>query len=219
MINSSILIVEDDVKLNNFLAEYMQTHFELVYSAFDGQEAFDIFNKYTPSVIITDINMPKLNGLELIKKIRKIDKMVQVIILSAHTDKNKLLDAIPLNLVKYLVKPIKSDDLREVISNIKNDLKDNKSIVISKYYKFNISTNQLFYKQDEIKLTKQEKAFISLLLQTPNNCVSYTSISQHVYDLEEFSQNSLFSMIKRVRKKLHEDFITTCHKEGYKISI
>ena len=218
MIDKSVLIVEDDEILNSFLVEYMQNHFNEVYTSFDGEVALELYKKYNPVLLITDINMPKLSGIELIKKIREIDKEICIVVISAYADTNRLLEVIPLNLVKYLVKPVKSDDIKKVISDIKKNLQYDELIKLDIDLLFNIKTKQLTYKKDEIKLSKYEKDLISLLLQTPNNCVTYNTISQYVYELEEYSQNSLFSMIKRLRKKLPTDIITTCHKEGYKIN-
>jgi two-component system response regulator VanR len=73
-----------------------------------------LYEKYKPDIIITDIQMPKLNGLEFVKRIRQKDKKTQIIIITAFCDKDYLLKAIELGLVKYLVKPVKKKSLKRL---------------------------------------------------------------------------------------------------------
>lgn len=217
MNRNSILIVEDDKALNQHLVEYMENYFENIYTAFDGESAYESYLKHEPAVIISDIHLPKSDGLEFITKIRENDDDTKVIILSAHTDKEKLFKAIELNLITYLVKPIKSDELQKAILNAKKQLEKKYIIQISEKYFFDTQTNQLYLNKEEVSLTLQEKKFLSLLLQRKNNSVSYEDISLHVYEFNEFSQNAITSLVKRLRKKLDDEIIKTSFKIGYKI--
>lgn len=219
MQTNSILIIEDEQSLNNYLKEYMEIYFANVYCAFNGEEGFELYNKYKPDVIITDIHMPKLDGLSLIAKIRENDKDTKIIVLSAFTDKEKLFKAIELQLVTYLVKPIRGNEIKNIILNIKKQIETKNSIRLTPQYSFDIKSLQLFNNQKEVTLTLYEKRFLNLLLQKPNNCISHNDILLFVYDLKETSQNALTSMVKRLRKKIDDDIIVTCFKEGYKINI
>lgn len=219
MQKNSILIIEDEQALNENLEEYMNLHFENVYCAFNGEEGLELYNKYKPDVIITDIHMPKLDGLSLVEKIRKTDKNIKIIILSAFTEKEKLFKAIELQLVTYLVKPFSVKDVEAAISTVKKQIKVKNIHQLSPKYSFNMQTLQLFDQEHEIALTKYEKKFLNLLLQKQNICVSHNDILLYVYDLKESNQNALASMVKRLRKKMDDNIIITCYKEGYKILI
>ena len=104
--NIKILYVEDDEIARENGVEYLQNFFEQIYEASDAIKALQLYEKYQPDIIITDIQMPKLNGLEFVKKIRQKDKKTQIIIITAFCDRDYLLKAIELQLVKYLVKPV-----------------------------------------------------------------------------------------------------------------
>lgn len=215
----SILIIEDEVVFNQFLQEYMEIYFEKVYSAFDGEEGLELYNKYRPDIIITDIHMPKIDGLDLIAKIRQTDTTTKIIVLSAHTDKEKLFKAIELQLVTYLVKPIKSDELKAIILNIQKLIQNSNIISISKDCSFNLLTKELFVENKNVPLTLNEQNFLVLLLQKPNVCISYNEIHNIVFELNEYSKNSMASLVKRLRKKVYKDIIVSCYDIGYKIVI
>jgi YesN/AraC family two-component response regulator len=115
MKNLSILIAEDDVFLREELVNYISIFVDDIYQANNGIEAFDMYQKYKPSIILTDIDMPLLNGLELIEKIREVDENIDIIIISAYTYTEYLLRAIELNLVSYLAKPIQRNKLEDTL--------------------------------------------------------------------------------------------------------
>ena len=81
-----------------------------------GLEALEIYKKHKPNILLLDINMPGLNGLELTKQIREQDKLTRIIILTAHLEQDKLLFAAELNLTKYLPKPISRLQLKEALN-------------------------------------------------------------------------------------------------------
>ena len=85
MRNISILIAEDDIDLRRELVDYMSIFVDTIYEANDGKEALDIYAKHTPDILFTDINMPQINGLDLIKQIRKIDKNIEIVIITLLT--------------------------------------------------------------------------------------------------------------------------------------
>ena len=219
MNKNSILIVEDEIKLNQFLCEYMEIYFDVVYSAFNGDDGLEIYKKNKPDVIFTDIQMSKLNGLEFAEKIRENDKDTIIVILSAFTEKEKLFKAIELQLLTYLVKPIKSDELKQTILNIKKQLKSRDIINLSETTEYHLSTSTLVKGNKEIELTLYEKKFLNLLFQRKGICVSYEDISMYVYDLDDFSKDSITSLVKRLRKKLDKNIILNCFNEGYKLQI
>ena len=115
--NIDILVAEDEEELREYLVEYLQLFFKYVYSAKCGQEAYKIYLEKKPAIILSDINMPNMDGLSMISLIRERDKKTKIIVMSAYSDKEKLLSAIELNLITYLVKPIKIETLKEIILN------------------------------------------------------------------------------------------------------
>ena len=129
--NIKILYVEDDEIARENGIEYLENYFELIYDASDAIKALQLYEKYKPDIIITDIQMPKLNGLEFVKRIRQKDKKTQVIVITAFCDKSYLLKAIELQLIKYLVKPVNEKEFEEALFLCINALKSDETNIIN----------------------------------------------------------------------------------------
>ena len=118
----TILYAEDEDGVRKNIAKSLRYKCKNVIEAVDGEEAYNLYKEKKPDIIITDIQMPKMNGLELIKKIREIDTTIPIVVLSAHTEKEKLLQAIKFNLIDYVVKPISRSCLRLAVESAFNKL-------------------------------------------------------------------------------------------------
>ena len=110
-----VLLVEDEDKLASLLKNAIGDSFYSFTIAKDGQEGLEKFLSITPDIIITDIMMPNLTGLEMAKEIRKVDENIPIIILSAFSESDKFLDAIDIGVVKYFIKPFDPDELLDYI--------------------------------------------------------------------------------------------------------
>jgi len=213
----SILLIEDELALLERLIKYVSIFCDTVYHAANGKEALLVHEKYHPNIIITDINMPKLTGIEFIEKIRKSDKESQIIILSGHTHTQDLLKVIPLNLIKYLVKPIEMEELKHAILEAIATLEGNQQINLNHGYKWNQHTKSLSFNNELISLTSYEVSFLDCITSKLNKSVSYEEIHNFIYDFEIYSQHAIFTIAKRIRKKTQKDFIKSCYKFGYKV--
>ncbi len=219
----SILVVEDEAELREYIVEYLEIFFNRVYSAEDGKKALDIYNQKLPNIILTDINMPNLDGLALISKIRESDNETKIIIMSAHSEQEKLLEAIKLHLETYLIKPIKTDILKKtVMDSVELIRKTNRRICLSEALHWDKNNNTLFFNQKEVKLVKNEQEIMKLLLSKPN----YTFSPQEIFDYlwhrdekKEFSNSAITSLMKRLRIKLPEDVVLNIYGAGYKIAL
>ena len=107
----NLLYVEDSRAMREILAKRLEKRVKKLIVAEDGEEGFEKYCQYKPDIILTDIEMPKLNGFELAKKIRQDNKNAIIIVLSAHSDSAFLLDALDLDVSGYLVKPVDKDKL------------------------------------------------------------------------------------------------------------
>jgi len=216
----SILIAEDEEELREYLDEYLQIFFKNVFVAKCGEEAYSTYTKKHPDIILTDINMPNLNGLNLTSRIRKKDTSTKIIIMSAHSEQDKLLRAIELNLVTYLIKPIKTDVLKKVLLEIVEVVrKSTKRIYIDENIYWDKQTLSLWENDKEIILKEKESQLVQLLCSKINHPFSSKDIFQHLYTqtTKEFSEYAITSFIKRLRLKLPADIIQNEYGSGYKI--
>lgn len=217
----SILLAEDEADLRELLQEYLQLFFSRVYTAASGDEAYDIYKQKKPDIILTDISMPNLDGLEMISKIREDDKETKIIVMSAHSEQEKLLLAIKLHLESYLIKPIKTEKLKTILLDIVKQLREktHRTFVTDSIF-WDHGTNTLWGDSKEIKLRKMESLLLNLLFSKPNEIFSAKDIFDYLHvakDDKEFSVHAVTSLMKRLRAKLPNDVIHNIYGSGYKV--
>lgn len=218
----SILFVEDEQEIRDNYTRYLRRHFEAVYEAVDGEMGYKLYKEHKPNIMILDINIPKLNGLELLKKVRQTDQSTKVILLTAYSDKKYLLDAVELKLVKYLVKPIARAELKEALDMaIKEfnsfDIVSRDILELKDGYRWDCNSKVLFFNDEEVSLTKKEKQIVLLLLSNPNIVFSYEDIISKIWEFtDEDKINPLKTLIKNIRKKLPQNTIKNVFGIGYK---
>jgi DNA-binding response OmpR family regulator len=217
--NSSILLAEDEKVVRESFKKLLELYVATVYIAKDGQEAYELYKKFHPDIIITDVKMPKMNGIELIKKIRESDQKTPIIVTSAYTDQNYLLESIKLSLVEYVVKPMKESDLNRVLSECAKILLESDQVVIyfddRSFYDY---VNKNFnIDGKKVTLTQKEVEFIELLLSHRGNLVTKQTIEDRLYIYEEAPPSALKNLVFKLRKKIPKNIIETYGKLGYLI--
>lgn len=199
----TVLYAEDDLVIQDSISRILKMFFKDVVIANDGKEAIENYNNKKIDILILDYVMPNLNGYETAKIVRKKDKKIPILITSAYTDKEKLLNAIELNLIKYIEKPILYDDLIKVFENIIKYMEENNLLQIKLdeniYYSF-VDKN-IIKNGEKITLTKNEVLFLELLLEKPNHLISKNIIENSVFKAS-VDENTLRNMVYRLRKKL-----------------
>lgn len=118
----SMLLVEDDKVIRNIYKQILSKHVLKLYIANDGEEGYNSYLENNPDLILTDIKMPVMNGLDMTKKIRENDKSMRIIIMSAYGESRFFLKAIETGVKGFLVKPVKTEHLLRVIREQANDI-------------------------------------------------------------------------------------------------
>lgn len=214
-----VLLVEDEGGMANLLKSAIGDSFSKFYIANNGKEGLEKFYALTPDIIITDIMMPYLSGLEMAKEIRLSDKNIPIIILSAYSETDKFLKAIDVGVVKYFIKPYDPDEILDYINFILDKLPQ-KIIAFEDNLSFNKTTNTLYKNARYLALTKKENQFIQLLIQESQNgkfIVSDKQIKEKLWQ-EEVSDERMRTFIKRLRAKTSKNFIVNVKGQGYQLS-
>ncbi len=219
--NLSLLYVEDEPYIRQNAVEFLSDQFLEIYEAGDGKEALALYHQKNPDIIITDIEMPKMNGLELCRAIRNSDNNTPIIITTAFTDQDYLLQAIELNLVKYLKKPIQEELLNETLSLCIQKLNPNDKSVerLTEVHYFDSFNQTLLHMDEFIKLTANEITFLTLLTHQKHRIVTYQEIENHIWDGTYMSEDALKGLVKNLRKKISKECIQNHSKLGYKINL
>lgn len=218
--NLTILIVEDENDTRLLMEQILLDEFAKVITAQNGSEGLKKFKKFSPDIVLTDIAMPIVDGLDMTREIKKISKDTPIIALSAHSEKEKLLKAIDVGINKYIMKPIDVDEFLKTLQQIAIDKFESASIVkISDEYSFNKIKKVLIKNGIEISLTKKELAFISLLAEHVGNVVLHDDIKNIVWVAESVSEAAIRTFIKRIRDKVGCSLIKNVPGLGYKLDI
>ena len=139
--NFTLLFVEDSMDTQEHMKMILEDEVKEFYQAYDGADGLEVFKSKKPDIVLTDINMPHLNGLELTSKIKEIDSEIPVIIMSGHDDREHLLSSINIGSDGFITKPINIEILFEKLNDIAQKLekkrvhKDSTQQQLEKLYK------------------------------------------------------------------------------------
>jgi len=165
----TLLYVEDDEVLREQFMRVLNPRFKQTYEASDGAQALEKYEQYHPDMMLVDINLPIIDGLEVIERIRENDKDTPIIVLSAYSDQEKLLRAIKLGLADYLVKPVPHKKLlallEETAFGYATRREKNNIILLRNNYSWKKEEKILSYSGETIPLTKREILLLDLLIE------------------------------------------------------
>jgi len=228
--NLTVLYIEDDLRLREKTKAMFEQLFKKIDLANDGEsgllqyETFFYETKNYYDIVITDIQMPKMNGVELASKIITQNKEQKIIVTSAYKDKEDLITFINLGITKFILKPFTTNQIVELLFEVIGNLVEynkEKEYYLGENLYWNKLFNELNYNGSNIKLSYNETIILNTLISTPNKIFSQFEL----YDLllsendRDFSQDSLKSIIKRLRQKIPYDIIQNIYSQGYKITI
>ena len=216
--NLTLLYAEDEEGIRKNIADSLSYYVKEVIEASNGAEAFELYEQKKPDIILSDIHMPILNGIEFVKKVRQIDKNIPIIMITAHTDKEYLLQAVELKMEKYIVKPIELEVLFEVFRKCLQTIEFNNNITleIDSDYVYDYDKKELKYKKEIVLLNKKEISFFELLIKNQNRIVSYDELQQKVWIDDVMTDSALRSLVRNLRKKLPTDIIFNLSGIGYR---
>lgn len=167
-IDITVLYVEDEEDIREELGLFLENKFAKIYSAQNGKEGLEFFKKYNPDIVITDMHMPLMNGSEMTKAIKEIDRKKPVIMITAFNDVNYMVESINAGVDKYLLKPIKLNKLSEVLfiecKNLLDERELEKRTAFLKEYKHAVDEAALVTKTDiSGVITYANKKFCQIL--------------------------------------------------------
>lgn len=215
----NVLYIEDEDGIRNNITEILKELFYNVATSSNTADALIKYKESKPDLIITDIKLKGKTGIEFIKEIRKNDSKTRVIITSAFTDLDYMLDAAELHLVKYIVKPITNEKLFEALENFLNSFEKSKLFNLCENYIYDSENLTIKNDESEFLLTKKEAQFLNLLLNK-NRLISYEELETKIWDEDSvMTPNAMRLFIKNFRKKLPKDILKNIQGMGYKLEL
>lgn len=216
----NILYAEDDVTMRVNTSKTLELFTNKVFQADNGAEAIEIFEKEDINIVILDYVMPCIDGYNVAKEIRKVDKDIPIFITSSYTEKDKLLSMIGLNITGYLEKPIDFHELMHTLEKCVHILIDKGRIKSSlgQGVEYDYINKNMIVDARIITLTKNEYQFIEMLLQYKQSVVRTKDIEYAIFSAD-VELNTLRNMVYRLRKKINKDVIVTIKEIGYMLNI
>ena len=214
-----ILLLEDDVMLNSAIDKYLVSRGHIVETFRDGEQAYIKLQKINFDLLILDINVPNLNGLDLLQKIYKEKIMTPAIYISALIDIEEITKAYEVGCYDYLKKPFHLKELGLRIDKLLEVTKPPRQHVrLSKGYSFDISQSiLLFYNNPQI-LPNRQLQIIHLLASNRGIVMSFDNFREYVWNNNDIDDATIRTEVNRVKKSLQEDVIQNIRSIGYVIN-
>jgi len=212
-----LLIVEDEVPMQTALCKGFRKIGYTVDAATDGEEALDLFYSNIYALVVLDLNLPKMDGMEILKHIRDESKDVPVIILSARSTVEDKIVGLDEGANDYLAKPFQFNELEaRVRALLRRNFKTADTVIEIGNVKADTASKRLFVSNEEITLAKKEYAIIECLFLRRGEAISPAEFISQIWESDnEDSFNSLKVHLSTLRKKLPADFIKNIRGQGY----
>lgn len=215
-----ILLLEDDRMLSDAISEYLIEMGHALYKAYDGIDALEQVKVENFDLLILDINVPKLDGLDLLEELHKQKIRIPAIYISALIDIEEISRAYDLGCYDYLKKPFHLKELALRIDKVtKHHQLPQTHLRISKSYSYDADHSTLLCDNEPQPLSKRQLQIIDILARNRGRVVDFDQFREYVWD-EEFVDNATIrAEVSRLKKILKEDFIQNIRALGYMIDI
>jgi two-component system OmpR family response regulator len=218
----NILLIEDDLTLNELITDYLKLNGNSVVSLEDGMNAIDTINKTNFDLYIIDINIPHINGLEIVKYIRQKDISTPIIMITASMELENFKTAYKNGCDDYIKKPFYLEELEIRIDKLLSKKSNGNSLIkISDTITYDTEYEELSVRGEVKRLRKKERLLLNILLKNINKLVSNEIIENYVWENEIKELYPLRQLVNDLRKHFDngEKFIFAERGMGYKFEI
>jgi DNA-binding response OmpR family regulator len=214
-----ILVVEDEHKIANSIKRGFEQESWATDVAYDGEEGFDMASSEDYDVIVLDLMLPKMDGMEICRKLRAEENHTPILILTARGELADKVSGLNTGADDYLVKPFAFEELLARVRALSRRPKEGIGAVL-KVGNLELDVNSFEVKKGEkvIEVSRKEFALLEYLMRNAGKVVSKENIIAHVWDYEsDILPNTVEVFIGYLRDKIGENFIKTVRGFGYKI--
>lgn len=214
------LYVEDDPEQRETMGDLLRGFFHELVTAADGAEGLQLFQAQPVHFVIADLKMPVMNGLELASAIRRLDRRVPILLLSAFTETADLLVATRLNLVDYLVKPLAWTQLKDSLERCAEALYAEGQLFVrlAPDTTYSSADGSLRRAGEAITLTARERVLLDLLVAHRDQWLSKERLLAALFaEFDQGSEAALKNLFLRLRQKIGSDMIVNRYGVGYRL--
>lgn len=214
-----ILLLEDEIMLQSSINEYLTDLGYMVECFSDGAIAEQNLESQEYDLLILDINVPNIDGLNLMKILQANQTFTPTIFISANIDINTISEAFDLGAIDYLKKPF---HLKELGIRIQKELENiqsvqSKLITLSKNYSISLEDNALYFNKEVQQLTNKKFQIVKYLASNMGIVITLETLREYIWDSEPVTDATIRTEMSRLKKALKEDFIKNIKGVGYTI--
>lgn len=215
----SILYIEDEKDIRVNIVKTLKYVCRDIYEAENPIEGMKLYEKYKPDIILTDVNMPQMDGIEFVKMVREKDLKTPIIVITAYKDEHYLMEAIKLHLEDYIVKPFVYSDLIEILYKCTKKIIENGRFQVEFLNGsiFDFNKNIIYQNETELTLSKKEILLLKLLIDRVGGIVTYEEIEENLWIDEAMSKGALKTLVSKLRQKVGNETIIAQSGIGYKL--
>lgn len=210
-----ILLLEDELSLNKHITKYLTLKGHNVDAYDDGMELLDGVNLYEYDFFIFDINVPNINGFEVLEFLRDKNIDMPVIIISAMLSINEIKRAYDLGCSDYLKKPFELLELELRVDSIVKSFHFTEFVEFDEINKYDLKNKQFFKDNILIELSKKQNEILYILIKNRGKVLSFDTISDYIYDDAYKDYHTISSHIRDIRKKMDIELIKNVRGVGY----
>lgn len=222
-----ILVVDDEPQILRALRKSLTVHQFDVRTAADGESAMDLFRDWSPDLIITDLSMPLMNGLELCRQIRRISE-VPIIVLSVKGEEKTKIESLDIGADDYITKPFSINELLARIRATMRRAPANGETIETKTeigdFSIDLAGRQIFARGSEVHLTPKEFELLAYFIKNHGKVITHRTLLEAVWGGNSTEQNEYLRVfIGQLRKKIEPDsanprYILTDPWVGYRFN-
>jgi two-component system KDP operon response regulator KdpE len=202
-----ILVVDDESQIIRVMRQILSAHAYEVRTASDGEAGFELFNDWQPDLVITDLQMPNVDGLELCRKVREFSE-IPIIILSVKDDEKTIVEALDTGADDYVTKPFSSNELlARVRAGLRRIPQKNENFIELGDFFFDFSSHKVLVKGVEVHLTPKEFELLGVLLKNVDKVLTHQILLNKVWgSYYTESPEALRVLVASLRKKIESDY-------------
>ncbi len=203
-----ILVIEDEKKVASFIKKGLEEEHYAVDTAYDGEEGLYMVETNEYDLIVLDLMIPKIDGLEVLKRVRGNRNNVPILVLTAKDTVDDIVKGLDAGCDDYLTKPfIFAEFLARVRALLRREKTDKEPVLTISDLTLSLVTHKVTRKGKEIDLTSKEYALLEYFMRNPDKVLTRTMISEHVWDYHFDSNTNVIDVyVNYLRRKVDKDF-------------
>ena len=214
--NKKVLCLEDEEAILKNICASLELFFAEVKGVTDGFDALELAMSGAYDVLVLDISVPNIDGLEIAKKVRAINQKIPIVILSSHVEQEYLWRAVELKITRYLAKPYDKKSFIKALEDVAFELVGRTpTIRLNDELEYYFGKKAMYVNGQISHLIMSESKLLEFFLNNKNKTITYEQIFDYIWDYEQPTKEAIKTIVKELRRKLGKDVIKNLYGVGY----